>query len=589
MNKKDITTNTQAGQVVILNTLLFFALSTAIIFAVVYPVISGFQVTSSFTKSKKAFMVANSASNEAVYKLNASMGLDASETVSLAQGSANIVVSDTSDGKTVTIQSDVETYERNYEIKLLQGAGVSFNYGLQTGQGGFEMSGGAGINGNVYANGDIIGTGGPWITGTAISANISDPVVVTSNNGGTIDPAHSLSLGGNSVSVPQDIAQSFTVSTTTPISSVRILVKKTGNPWSNVTLRIKNNSSGNPGNTTLAQGTISNSTVTSSFNYLTVPLTSTVSLVPGTTYWIVLDNSTNFWGPTYSFGANDNTYSGGVAKISANGSSWTNASPSTYDIYFDVYVGGSTGIIQGISVGGDAWAHDITNSTVSGAAYCQGGSGNNKSCDTSRPDPVQQPWPISEGNILEWKDIATEGGATSTVSLGSSDVRSMGPMKINGNLSVGGGAILNVTGTLYVTGNITVNGGGIVRVSPSMGGSSAIIVTDGRVNAGGGGQFQGSGTSGSYILLVTTSTCPTGTGCSGNDAVSVSGGTGAVVLNAQYGTMRFSGGAQAKQATANKIIMDGGTTVNYESGLSNPNFTSGPSGAWVIDAWKEVE
>ena len=53
--------------------------------------------------------------------------------------------------------------------------------------------------------------------------------------------------------------------------------------------------------------------------------------------------------------------------------------------------------------------------------------------------------------------------------------------------------------------------------------------------------------------------------------------------------MLFSGGAQAKQATANKIIMDGGTTVNYESGLSNPNFTSGPSGAWVIDAWKEVE
>jgi hypothetical protein len=596
MNKRNTQQrNTQRGQVIIINTLLFFALSTAIIFAVTHPVVSSFQVTQSFLKSKKAFLVANSASNEALYKLNANMELASAETVTLAQGTADIIVADTGDTKTVSIESDVETYERNYEISLSQGEGVSFNYGLQVGQGGFEMSGGAGINGNVYSNGDITGTGGPYITGSAVSSNISDPVIVTSNNGGTIDPPAEIQFGGNAT--PQDMSQSFTVATTTPVSSIRILIKKSGSAWmNNVTMRITSDNSGKPSKTTLAQGTISASTVTTTFNYLTIPLSSTVALTPGTTYWLVFDTSTT-WGQYYALGANDGAFADGTAKTgswsSSNGGTWANTSPSTLDSYFDVYVGGSTGIISGITVGsggiGDAWAFEVNNSTVAGTIYCQAGTGNNKSCDTSRSNPVQQAFPISDGNIQDWKDVAAAGGATSTVSMGGSEVRTIGPVKINGNLSVGSGAILNVEGTIHVTGNVSVSGGGIVRVSPSLGATSAIIIADGKVSAGGGGVFQGSGTSGSYILLVTTSTCPTGSGCSGDNAIEVSGGTGAVVLNAQSGTIEFSGGAQAKQATANKIIMGGGTTVTYESGLANQNFTSGPSGSWTINSWKEVE
>lgn len=594
MNKK----NTQKGQVIIINTLLFFALSTAIIFAVTSPVISSFQITKSFTKSKQAFMVANSATNEALYKLNTNKDLASAETVTLAQGTSLITVADVGGGKTVSITSDVDSYERNYELNLEVGDGVSFNYGLQTGQGGFEMAGGAGIIGNVYSNGDVIGSGGPYITGSAISANISDPVVTASNNSGAITPTHDQLFGGNST--PQDAAQSFTVGTSTPVSSIRILIKKSGTGWmNNVTMRITADNGGKPHKTTLAQGTISAATVTTTYNYLTIPLSSVVSLTPGTTYWIVFDTSTT-WGQYYSLAANDGLYADGTTKEgefkSNNGGTWSNTTPSTKDIYFDVYVGGSTGIIDGISVGsggtGDAWAHEVNNSTVTGELFCQGGTGNNKACDTSRPDPVQQPWPISDGNIQDWKDAATAGGATSTMSLGGADVRTIGPIKINGDLSVGSGATLNIDGTVYVTGNVTVSGGAIVRINPALGASSAVIVTDGRVKASGGGQFQGSGTSGSYILLVTTSECPYSGSCgggSGDSAIDVSGGTGAVVLNAQKGDIEFTGGAQAKQATGYKIKMNGGTTVQYEAGLANQNFTSGPSGSWNINSWQEVE
>lgn len=586
--------NKKRGQVIIINTLLFFVISVTIIFAVTSPVINSFQVTKSFLKSTQAFMVANSAANEAIYKLNTNKQLASTETIYLSQGFSTISVADVGDGKTISINSDVDSYQRNYSINVNTDDGVSFNYGVQVGQGGFNMSGGAGIIGSVYSNGNILGNGGPYITGTAISANISDPLIVTTNNTGSLDPVTKINFGGDGI--PQDLAQSFTVDTTEPVSRIRILIKKSGNGWmNNVTMRITTDNNGSPSRTTLAQGTISAATVSSSFNYLNIPLNNVVSLNPGTTYWIVFDTATT-WGQYYSLGANDGEYLDGLVKLGnwhqSNGGTWNNTNPESLDIYFDVYVGGSTGLIQGINIGsngeGDAWSYEVKNSTVAGTIYCQSASGNNKSCDTSRPNPVQQQWPISDGNIQDWKNDAEQGGTISSLSLGSNSVQTIGPVKINGNLSVGAGAILNLTGTVYVTGNVSISGGGIIRIDPALGSVSSVIVTDGRVSASDGGQFQGSGSSGSYILVATTSTCPNGSGCSNNPAISVSGGTGAVVLNAQKGTINFSGGAQARQATAETITMSGGTTVTYEAGLQNPNFTTGPSGAWSISSWKEI-
>jgi hypothetical protein len=479
---------------------------------------------------------------------------------------------------------------------LIAGSGTSFNYGLQVGQGGFDISGGSGIIGNVYSSGDIIGSNGAYITGTAVSSNASDPVAVTSNTG-IVDPLYQIDFGGNSVAIPQDVAQSFTVSTTTPVSSIRVLIKKTGSPWSNITLRLTTDNANKPSKTDIAQGVITYSTITSTFNYVTIPLSSTVALTPGTRYWLVFD-AINFWGPTYSLGANNSTYANQAVKLSqsgwsqSNGGTWTDSTPNTRDIYFDIYVGGDTGLIDGVTVGtggvGDAWAHEVNDSTVAGTIYCQSGSSNNKACDTSRADPVQQAFPISDGNILDWKAEALAGGSTSTVSLGNG-IHTLGPIKINGDLSIGSGGILNLQGTVHVTGDITVGGGGIIRVNPTLNNKSVILLADGNIKSNGGGQFQGSGTTGSYILLVTTSDCPTGVDCGGDNAVEVNGGTGAVVINAQNGTIEFEGGAQAKQATAYRIVMTGGTTVTYEAGLANPVFESGPSGAWTVSSWKEVE
>jgi hypothetical protein len=107
-------------------------------------------------------------------------------------------------------------------------------------------------------------------------------------------------------------------------------------------------------------------------------------------------------------------------------------------------------------------------------------------------------------------------------------------------------------------------------------------VSDGIVTVNGGGNFSGSGTAGSYPFLITTSSCPVEAGCNGADAVTLDGGAGTVAIVAQNGTVDIEGGSAIKAVTANQIIMRGGATLYYDSGLISSNFSSGPGGSWVF-------
>lgn len=587
------------GFVVLVNTLIFIALSLFVMYAIAAPLIANNRATDDLLHAKRTLAVANSAVEDALYRMKRQMTVSPSETLTLAGVTAEISVADTMTGKVVQAVSIDGDSERAIRVSIAESVGVSFNYGIQVGRGGVQISGGAQVIGNVYANGSIVGSGGAVITGSATAANGSDPAVVASNGSGT--PTHDILFGGQLVwndKKPEDFAQSFTVSTTTPITSVRFYIKKYANEWmNNGTVRITNNTSGHPGKTTLASGILSASQVTTSYNYLTIPFTTTPSLTPGTTYWLVIDTS-NTWNSYYMLGANDNGYANGGVKMGTwssggQGGTWADGSPATLDTFFDLYAGGEAGYISGLSIGqstnGDAWANTVSNSTVGGTIYCQGSSNNNKACNTTRPDPVQQPYPLSEGNIAAWKSEAEAGGIHSgnlTVGPWPNQTMTRGPQKIEGNLSVNSGGTLTVAGTLWVTGDLTLNGGGTIRLSPVYGETTGVIVVDGRVTATGGGAFEDNGLN--YILIISTSECPDAPGCNGNAAIEASGGSQAVIYNAQNGTMRISGGADLKQATAETLIMTGGSEVHYETGMADMNFSSGPSGSWSVESWDEI-
>lgn len=259
----------------------------------------------------------------------------------------------------------------------------------------------------------------------------------------------------------------------------------------------------------------------------------------------------------------------------------------------DAYVAGSTGSISNMDVGhngiGDAHAHTVTGSTVTGTIYCQTGSGNNKACNISQTDPVAQDLPVSDSDIAKWEADATgDGTNTITGDVTISTPTTLGPAKIIGNLTVS--STLTIANTIYVTGNIIING--TVKLASSYGATSGIIISDGYITIANGVIFQDSGTTGSYILLLSNSTCDSSVSsspCNGNNAIDVSNNSKISIVNAQKGTVYFSNNASVKEVVGNKIELKNNTEISYGTGLINVGFTSGPSGAWAVDTWGESQ
>jgi hypothetical protein len=227
--------------------------------------------------------------------------------------------------------------------------------------------------------------------------------------------------------------------------------------------------------------------------------------------------------------------------------------------------------------------------SVTGALYGENGSGNNEPCDISQPDPSPLPYPVSEANIEQWKSEAESG----TIIIGdvnlSASSSNLGPAKIIGNLTISNNYTLTVTGTLWITGDINISNNVVVKLPPSYGNSSGAVISDGRISLSNNVTFLGSGVSGSYIMALTTSNCPDDIVCGGIPAISVGNNAGTVLLNAQKGTIQFSNNSGAKEATANLISLSNNSTITYESGLINTNFSSGPGGGFDILKWAEIE
>jgi len=156
----------------------------------------------------------------------------------------------------------------------------------------------------------------------------------------------------------------------------------------------------------------------------------------------------------------------------------------------------------------------------------------------------------------------------------------MGPAKINGNLIVDSGGTLTLTGTMYVTGNVSISGGGSVSLSPSYGTNDDVIVADGTISVGSGSSVNGSGAAGSYTMLLSNS--------NSNPAITINGGSNAVIANAQNGGVIISGGATANDVVGKNVTVEGGSQVIYQSAIGSNNFIDSSSTSSTISGWQEV-
>jgi hypothetical protein len=580
-----------AGQAMITAVIFFVFISLTILIGLSAPIMRQVGIVSDLIRSRDSFFLAEAGMEDVIYRLrNGLPHVATNQELFLDNYIATTNITDDIGGKIVSTEANWAGHVRKVETRLSTGVGIAFNYAVQTGTGGFVFGNNAGVNGNVYSNGNILGSNGAFITGSTFAAN-SIPLTADQSNLTPATPANWITFRDTSGS--QDMAQRFQVSTTSQINKVQFYIKKIGNPG-NATVRIVSDNANNPSTNTLTSASLSASLITTNYSLVDVIFGTQVELTEGVGYWIVVDNSSQSTSHHFIIGAND-TYESGVAKVGQYNGTWNDTNPSGLDAYFTASLGGVDGVIENVLVGsstastGDARAHTVNSSTVYGNLYCQAGSGNNKSCDTSQPDPSAQGFPISDGVIAQWKQDAESGGVINGDLVIDDEEVSLGPTKITGNLLIENNAVVTITGTIYVVGTITFTNNIDVNLFSGYDSDSGVILSDNRIVISNNAVFGGSGTEGSYILVLTTSDCPTSASCNGLYALDVGNNAGTVVLNAQKGTLNFSNNAGAKSATAYKINLSNNAVITYESGLVDTNFSSGPSGGWDIISWKEVE
>lgn len=247
----------------------------------------------------------------------------------------------------------------------------------------------------------------------------------------------------------------------------------------------------------------------------------------------------------------------------------------------NVVVSGNGNRIEGPRVNGNVLSYTCRMSIVDGnLTYVTGGTntckvgGKTQTQSTSIP---AAPLPISQTQIDTWKADALAGGTSGGVTVNG--IQSLGPKKINGNLTIGNGATLKVTGTLHITGDINLSNNATIKLDVSYGLAGGVVVSDGKITLSNNSVALGSGQSGSNMMMISTN--------SGDGAITISNNGNGGIFYTSSGGISLSNNSQVKEITGYKITLQNNAVISYETGMANAFFSNGPSGGWEVTSWEE--
>jgi hypothetical protein len=224
-------------------------------------------------------------------------------------------------------------------------------------------------------------------------------------------------------------------------------------------------------------------------------------------------------------------------------------------------------ICEDVGIGGTLFANTVSNCSSSLVEIL---------------DPLIElvPLPITDSQIEEWKNAAAAGGTIGSYSI-SSGVEEIGPVKIDGDLTIDGAELI-IEGTVWVTGEITIrNPLTEVHLAPLYESASGVIIGDGLIKLREGSVSSGSGMPGSYLMYISTS--------STNPAISIQQDTEVDVLYSNTGWVKIENYADMRAVYAHGIHVSNTSILEYEIGLENAFFASGPGAGWTVTSWREIE
>lgn len=164
--------NMQSGAAMLLFIIFFVITASAMTFLLSRSTGSDAYILGSLSSSKQAYITAESALEDVVMRTMNGDTVGATTTLRELSGVATTTVSYNNVTDIYTIKSIANTgrSSRISVVELSPGAGTAFNYGLQSGNGGFELVNSASIVGNAFSNGLVVGQGSSMIYGDVVSA-----------------------------------------------------------------------------------------------------------------------------------------------------------------------------------------------------------------------------------------------------------------------------------------------------------------------------------------------------------------------------------------------------------------------------------
>ncbi len=594
------------GAALLITIFFFVAISVAVIQSATIGAVSQLRTYRALAESKYAYVAAEAGIEDIFYRVVHNKQVPSSEIIELNGASTTVTVTGSSEEKEIYSRGETDTRNRKLYLKISKFVTTNFPYGAQVGEGGAKLKNGATINGSglaqgdLYSNGEVVGEPNTVIYGNVISSSGIEADTVASSTACLSDEL----VGKTNPNI--DYAQSFVMSAASPdvLARVGLYIKRVSNP-NDANIRIVTDNGGVPSTTVLATQALDNSLVSTSYGWVNVLFTTPPTLTPGVKYWIVLDagqSNTKYW---YWCRSNSDTYASGAPFYKED---WDDANPwngVSGDLTFKVYYGGGISKIDLLEVTGTAKADTLTNLDVDGDAYYQSISASTVGGTSypGSPTPPYVPLPISTTTIEVWKGDAEDGGVIegNCGTGGHVDCRdfplSLGPTKVNGNFNVAGNQTLTVYGTIHVTGNMEIGaGGGVGTVKCALAylENSCLIIVDGYIRVYGGSILDGSGSSGSFIMLLTTKKdCngSGGSGCTTNDsALAIENSVDGAIFYATDSMVDISNGATISEVVAYKLQMWPGTHVTYEESLASTSFVPEATlvtGQWNAKRWNE--
>ncbi|OGM00789.1 hypothetical protein A2480_01135 [Candidatus Uhrbacteria bacterium RIFOXYC2_FULL_47_19] len=260
-------------------------------------------------------------------------------------------------------------------------------------------------------------------------------------------------------------------------------------------------------------------------------------------YSLMVMNSVSF--------SNNATINGGPVYSNTNFTCGNNA-----EIENDVYISLPGGKLDNCEVGGNAYADKIEDSEIEGDCFYDSywvGSDCEGTRHSSQPTPIQKALPTLDEEF--WHQQALIGG-TIDGNYSPPDNSFLGPIKINGNLTLDNNCDVTMLGPIWVTGNVILSNNSTITLDSSFGYSGSVLMADGTFNFSNNSQLSGSGQPNSYIVVYTSNAT--------DAAINVNNNAGAAVYLAPNGKVTLSNNAGAIAVAANRAALSNNAEINYD-------------------------